>query len=130
MALQKLSGRKDFLPTVVASTRPANIVKGFAGGEPEAARFQDKEETALWQACLAARPKIESLAQAGDYSGLFGVLAGLRPTIDSFFEKVMVMAEDPKVKNNRLALVWQVDRLFRHLADFRLVVQETHSVER
>jgi glycyl-tRNA synthetase beta chain len=123
-ALQKLSGRKDFLPTVVASTRPANIVKGFAGGEPEAALFQDKEEGTLWQACLGARAKIEHLAKAGDYVGLFAVLAALRPTIDDFFEKVLVMAADPQVKNNRLALVWQVDRLFRHLADFRLVVQE------
>jgi glycyl-tRNA synthetase beta chain len=123
-ALQKLSRRPDFLPTVVASTRPANIVKGFDGGEPDEALFSEPTEKALWQALLAARPKAEALSEKGDYAGLFKVLSGLRPIIDKFFDDVLVMAEEARIRENRLALVWQVDRLFRLLADFRLVVQE------
>lgn len=123
-ALQRLSRRAEFLPTVIASTRPANIVKGFAGGEPDPGLFSEPTEKALWQAVLKAKPKVEALSQAGDYPGLFKVLSGLRSIIDKFFDDVLVMDKDPQIKNNRLALVWQVDRLFRHLADFRCVVQE------
>jgi glycyl-tRNA synthetase beta chain len=123
-ALKKLARRADFLPTVVAATRPANIVKGFAGGEPDPALFTAPTEKLLWDQCLAAQPKIEELAKKGDYLGLFEVLASLRKTIDRFFDDVLVMDKDERIKQNRLALVWQIDRLFRHLADFRLVVQE------
>ncbi len=123
-ALQKLSHRADFLPTVVASTRPANIAKGFEGGEPDLALFQESTERELWKACQEAAPKVEALAAQGDYSGLFSVLAGLRTIIDRFFDEVLVMAQEEQIRKNRLALVWQVARLFHHLADFRLVVQE------
>jgi len=123
-ALKKLARRADFLPTVVAATRPANIVKGFAGGEPDPALFTAPTEKLLWDQCLAAKPKIEELAKKGDYTALFEVLASLRKTIDRFFDDVLVMDKDERIKQNRLALVWQIDRLFRHLADFRLIVQE------
>lgn len=123
-ALQTLSGRKDFLPTIVVATRPANIVKGFAGGEPDPALFSEPVENELWQAVLAARPQVDSFAHAGNYIELFSVLAKLRGVIDQFFTEVLVMAQDEQIRRNRLALVWQVNELYRKLADFRLIVQE------
>jgi len=123
-ALQKLSKRPDFLPTVIASTRPANIVKGFEGGEPDPALFTEPAEQALWQMFLITEPLVKSLAQSRNYPAVFTALAGLRQIIDRFFDDVLVMAEEERIRKNRLALVWQIDRLFKRLADFRLVVQE------
>ena len=109
----------DALPTIIASTRVSNIAKGFAGGQVDPSLFQDESERALWDACQYV------LGEANDKPLLaqFLLLKRLRDPIDRFFEEVLVMAEEEKVRNNRLALCWQINQLFRRLADFTLVVQ-------
>jgi glycyl-tRNA synthetase beta chain len=53
----------------------------------------------------------------GDYQAALGELAGLRPAVDRFFDEVMVMADDPAVRANRLALLGQMSTLFLRVAD-------------
>jgi len=123
-ALKRLAASDPgFLPVVIASTRASNIVKGFAGGDVTPDLFEHDSERALWSAYQKALPEAEASARSGDYEGLFKVLGGLREAIDRFFNDVLVMAEDEKVRNNRLALCWQVNQLFRKLADFTAIVQ-------
>jgi len=121
--LRQVSESPDFLPTVIASTRVSNIVKGFAGGDVNPVLFEHDSERALWSAYQRALPEVERAAEARDYEGLFRTLGTLRGPIDRFFDDVLVMAEDEKIRNNRLALCWQINQLFRRLADFTLVVQ-------
>ncbi len=71
---------------------------------------------------LAARifelgPQVKSLISKGDYAGTLKILAGLRSEVDAFFEQVMVMDENPKVRTNRLALLTLLDGLFLEVAD-------------
>jgi glycyl-tRNA synthetase beta chain len=116
----------DFVPTVVAGTRVSSITKGFDGGQVDQALLRETAESELWGAYLLALTKLPTVTRgtgAGVYIEFFRVLSGLRQPIDRFFDKVLVMAEDPKVRNNRLALCWQVNQLFRQLADFTLIVQ-------
>ena len=123
-ALQRLATTDaEFLPVLIASTRASNIVKGFAGGDVTPTLFEHESERALWSAYQKALPEAEASERSGDYVGLFRVLGGLREAIDRFFNDVLVMAEDPEVRNNRLALCWQVNQLFRRLADFTVIVQ-------
>jgi len=122
-AMQAVADEPDFLPTVMAATRVANIVKGLAGGEVQPDLFRDPGEGALWSAYQGVLPTADAQTQAGDYVGLFGTLETLRGPIDRYFEDVLVMAEEPEVRNNRLSTVSAVNDLFRRLADFSLVVQ-------
>jgi glycyl-tRNA synthetase beta chain len=54
----------------------------------------------------------------GDYLQGLNELASIRPAVDQFFDEVMVMVDDEVVKNNRLALLQQMFRCFRQVADF------------
>jgi glycyl-tRNA synthetase beta chain len=54
----------------------------------------------------------------GNYLQGLTELAGLRPAVDQFFDEVMVMVDDEAVKKNRLALLQQMVRCFRQVADF------------
>ena len=120
---QTLDGLKespDFLPTVIACTRPMNISKDFGGGDVDPKLFQDPSENALWE----AYQKVASQADDVPLSKLFELIAKeLRAPIDTYFDDVLVMAEDDNLRRNRLAMCWQLSQLFRRIADFSLIVQ-------
>jgi glycyl-tRNA synthetase beta chain len=119
-ALQDLCTTPGFLPTVIATTRVINISKDFEGGGVDPGLFQEESERALWQAYQEALGKAEG-ASLGD---LFGLIADIRGAIDRFFDEVLVMHEDERIRRNRLALCWHINHdLFRRLADFSLIVQ-------
>lgn len=129
-ALQHLSHRADFVSTVTTATRPANIIK-WDKSRPlqeddvlDVNLFKEDAEYELWQAFQQAQPRIKQCKDNGDYYSLFDILAKLGPIINRFFTDVLVMAEDAAVRENRLNLVKCVNGLFRHLADFRLIIQE------
>ena len=63
------------------------------------------------------RSDVEPLLNAADYEAALKTLAGLRDATDRFFDDVMVMAEDPKIRANRLALLAGMSRLFLGVAD-------------
>jgi len=60
---------------------------------------------------------VNSLSENGDYSEALRVLAGMREAVDTFFDQVMVMADEPIVRNNRLALLSQLESLMNRVAD-------------
>jgi glycyl-tRNA synthetase beta chain len=66
----------------------------------------------------AAIPRVNELKRAGKYKEALEVIAALRPDVDRFFDEVMVMAEDARVRQNRLALLGELLREFTTIADF------------
>jgi len=66
-------------------------------------------------------------AEKGEYREALSTLAAIRPVLDRFFDKVMVMVEDPKIRGNRLALLSLLDNVFRRIADFSEIVTEGKS---
>ncbi|HSW13525.1 MAG TPA: glycine--tRNA ligase subunit beta [Solimonas sp.] len=99
-----------------ANKRVRNILKqaGGASGAVDAARFEHAAERALH----AKLGEVESLnAKTADYSVQLVNLAALREPVDAFFDGVMVNAEDAAVRANRLALLAQLDRACRSVAD-------------
>ena len=118
-ALDEIRRREDFAPLAVTFKRVANIVPPGFAGEVDAALCAEPVERDLAQAVAAARADVDALVRERDYRGALGRIAELRPVVDRFFDGVMVMADDPKVRDNRLALLAAVQSLFANLADFR-----------
>lgn len=79
--------------------------------------LQEPAEKALAEKVSAARRELAPLSAKSDYTGVLNYLAGMRETIDRFFDDVMVMADDEAVRQNRLALLNQTRALFLGVAD-------------
>ena len=79
--------------------------------------FENSEEQVLFDKISAKGQEVAPLLDQFDYEGTLTSLAELRESVDQFFDQVMVMAEDEAVKNNRLALLGSLNRLFLGVAD-------------
>ena len=84
--------------------------------------FESEEERKLAAAVQAIQPKVRKAARARNYARAFELIASLRPTIDLFFDKVLVMAEDPKLRANRLNLLRGLLQTFLNIADVSEIV--------
>ena len=103
-----------------ANKRISNILKKVDGKIAETvdeSLFEESAEKTLYQAVKAQQEKVTPLFAKGDYSSALTSLASLRDDVDSFFDGVMVMADDEALKNNRLALLNQLRNLFLNIAD-------------
>jgi glycyl-tRNA synthetase beta chain len=103
---------------VVAFKRVSNILKGMEiPGAPDTSLFLEPEEKELYEASRGIAPIIEAHAKAGDYEKAFEELASIKELIDTFFDKVLVMAKDEAIKANRLALLASIRGLYFRMAD-------------
>ena len=120
-ALEKLKAKPDFEPLAVAFKRIVNIIKkadDFQSMEVNPELFEDDSEPALLAAYESVRKKVEEDLTNGLFDQALVKVATLRDTVDTFFEGVMVMAEDMKVRRNRLSLLGRIAALFDKFADF------------
>ncbi len=120
-ALQDLKTAPDFEPLAVAFKRIVNIIKKsgrLVHKEIDESLFQDKSEIALYSAYKKINKKVSSDLKKGRLEKALHEIASLRGPVDAFFDGVMVMAEDKKIRNNRLALLGKISNLFELFADF------------
>ncbi len=117
-ALEAVKGDADFEPLAIAFKRVGNISKGFTGGAIDPRLFENEAEKNLYQAYLEVREKAVALIKTGDYQATLRAMALLRAPVDVFFEAVLVMAENEKVRHNRLAILTSITDLFHEVADF------------
>lgn len=87
-------------------------------GIVEAALITEESEKALFAAVTAMQSDVQTLITRRDYRGALQRMVSLKPVLDIFFEKVMVMAEAPAVRANRLALLKFTTGIFAAIADF------------
>jgi glycyl-tRNA synthetase beta chain len=80
-------------------------------------QFDSPEENELYAALVEFKPQVELLAQNGQFTEALLLSSKMRKPIDNFFENVMVMAEDPQIRERRLALLHAVRSLFLTVAD-------------
>ena len=103
-----------------ANKRIQNILKKSGtevGDQINTALFEEESEQVLFDLIQVKRSQLEPLMQGFEYEQALVTLADLRDAVDQFFDKVMVMAEDTDVKNNRLALLKSLGNLFLQVAD-------------
>src|SRR5271155_2723400 len=110
MALKAIRKSKNFEPLAVSFKRIRKILEkaNFSSGSGEAGApelFENDAEKELYRAVRDAAGKVQAEKHAGRYQEALEAIAGLRKSIDRFFEEVMVMAEDEAVRNNRLTLL-------------------------
>ncbi|MDT8442337.1 MAG: glycine--tRNA ligase subunit beta [Desulfuromonadales bacterium] len=117
-ALASLKGAADFEPLAVAFKRVGNIIKGGVAAAVDPTLFETDCEGELSRAVDAVSQTVGEQVGRGDYAAALQAIAGLRTPVDAFFEGVMVMAEDERVRTNRLALLTRVASLFADIADF------------
>ncbi|WP_410687687.1 glycine--tRNA ligase subunit beta [Avibacterium paragallinarum] len=106
-----------------ANKRVSNILAKAEGeiGEIHLDRCVEPEEKALAESVLALQSEVQPLIAKGDYVAVLDKLANLRQPVDNFFEKVMVNAEDPQLRQNRLAILKTLQGLFLQVADISLL---------
>jgi glycyl-tRNA synthetase beta chain len=120
-ALQTLKGAPDFEPLAAAFKRVVNILRKSDLATtimPDKVLFAEPAESALFDAFLTVKGNVNVHLAEGDLTAALRAIASLRNPIDRYFEDVMVMAEDDKLRNNRLALLQQIASLFNQIADF------------
>jgi glycyl-tRNA synthetase beta chain len=125
-SLQELRQAPDFLSLASNFKRIMNILSqaGSISATLDTTLLKDPAEMALWQSYLNLQPEVEDARNGHDYDAALRALASIRPVIDEFFKQVMVMAEDPAIRSNRISLLECVSRLFRSIADISRIVIE------
>ena len=106
-----------------ANKRVSNILAkaDAAIGEINLTACVEPAEKALAEAVLALRTEVQPLIAQGDYTAVLDKLANLRAPVDNFFDNVMVNAEDPALRQNRLAILNTLQGLFLQVADISLL---------
>jgi glycyl-tRNA synthetase beta chain len=103
-----------------ANKRIANILRKageLQHGEVDVETLKDPAEVRLFDAMRPLREAVATALAQREYANALGRLAQLRPPVDAFFDQVMVMDEDPRLRANRLALLAQLHGLFIGIAD-------------
>jgi len=122
-AVEAMRKEQDFLPLAAAFKRMQNILAQASGaseeaGEPDTAKMTDDAEKALALDYLQAKGMLDDLVAHRRYRDALSIMASLGPALDRFFTEVLVMAEDPEVKANRIALLRSMRDQFVRVARF------------
>lgn len=107
-----------------ANKRVSNIlakVEGEISSEIDRTLLVEAEEKALAEQVVTLQAELAPLFEKGEYQTALDRLAGLREVVDNFFDKVMVNAEDPKLRQNRQAILNNLRNLFLQVADISLL---------
>jgi glycyl-tRNA synthetase beta chain len=118
-ALSRFKQSDSYESLITGFKRAQNIIRGAQiSSDISEKLFAYDEERELFKAIGEAKEAVHTLAAKKSYYEALGKLASLRDSVDSFFEKVLVMDKDETLKNNRLALLSELTGLFSWIADF------------
>ena len=134
-ALEAIRTSQDFEALTVAAKRIKNILAKSAKasdwqpGVVDGGLLGEAEEIELHAASVAVRQRSGELFEAGNFRAALESIAALRPQVDRFFDKVLVMAEDPATRQNRLRLLGSLDGLFSGIANFAEIAAGPANVD-
>ncbi|NHN85747.1 glycine--tRNA ligase subunit beta [Acetobacter musti] len=123
-ALADMLATEDGKNLLVATKRATNILRiedkkdGPHEGTPDPALYTQPEEIALADALKTVIPQVETAIKEERFTDAMREAASLRPALDTFFEGVIVNAEDAQIRGNRLKLLSELVRMTRLIADF------------
>ncbi len=121
-ALAKIKTSEEFEALLAGFIRANNIAKKYEASEIHADLIQDQFEKNLYDAYVEVQIKVMNLLKEDKYYEILVEIASLEKEINEFFDNVMVMVEDEKVKNNRLALVKSISLLPEDIGDITKIV--------
>jgi glycyl-tRNA synthetase beta chain len=118
-AVRSFRGLPEADSLSAANKRIRNILKKAPGARsaPDLALLQEPAEKELFRAVSRLLPEVDSLVRNEAYTDALRLLAGVRGEVDTFFDQVMVMTEDALTRDNRLALLAQLEGMMNRVAD-------------
>ena len=120
-AVRAFAALPEAAPLAAANKRVGNILKKVEGAaiEPrvDAALLAEPAEVALAEALAVVRPAADAAFERGDYTASLQALAALEAPVDAFFDTVMVNADDPALRANRLGLLATLHAAMNRVAD-------------
>jgi len=132
-AITKVRASADFESISVASKRIKNILRQasdtgkHAAGAIEPAALQEPAERELAALIPQVTKRVDELRVQHEYEAALAEISKLRPTVDLFFDKVMVMVDDDRIRANRLAVLQTLLVNFSTIADFSEIVTESKA---
>lgn len=128
-AISAYVSRPDFAALAATFKRVANIVekqaKDVTRAPVDSSKLMDEPEKVLNAEVSKVRDAVLASVKNDDYSGAMARVVPLRPFVDAFFDKVMVMAEDKALRENRVRLLMEIGGLFGTVADFSKIQAES-----
>ncbi len=122
LALAQVKETEDFKPLAVGMKRVMNILRKEAGQVPaepaDLAVMTEEAERGLYKAFQALAEEARARFAEGEYLAFLQALSALKGPIDKFFDDVLVMDPDEKVRANRLAMLNEIAGMFRQVAEF------------
>ena len=118
-AVQAFAALPEAEALAAANKRIGNILKkaDIAGAGVQAGLLQETAEQGLHAAMTSLKPKVDAAYAGGDFAATLQGLARLRGDVDAFFNDVMVMTDDPGLRNNRIALLSELHGMMNRVAD-------------
>ena len=113
-----LAGYKRAANILAAEEKKGKWSAEEAAGQVDASKFAEPAEKALFDALEKALPAARAAVDKEDFAAAMKALSGLRAPVDAFFEKVLVNAEDPMLRRNRLLLLSRLREALSQVADF------------
>ncbi len=123
-ALDSLESSPQFEPFILMAKRINNIIRDAPAAKVNPELFVEKEERDLASMLSIIRDNAQPMIARGDYLRAQGIIFKLQPVLNTFFDKVLVMAEEKKVRQNRLGLLQSISKMLLAIADYSLVVVE------
>ncbi|GAB4437946.1 MAG: glycine--tRNA ligase subunit beta [bacterium] len=111
------SKKPYFMDLVLAFKRVANITKNWKDTQFDPQLFKDIEEKELMNAYIEADISLKDAIANSQFEKIPLILAQLKPVVDNYFEKVLVMDKDENIKNNRLSFLASLRLMFEKIID-------------
>jgi glycyl-tRNA synthetase beta chain len=121
-AVRAFSALPEAASLAAANKRIANILrqaetKGESFADADISALKEPAEISLFEALQTASRSAKPLFDSGDFAGYLKVFASLKSPVDSFFDAVMVMTDDRKLRENRLALLTDMRKAMNRFSD-------------
>jgi len=123
-ALDGLKASPHFEPFILMAKRVNNIIREQPPFKINPDLFLEKQERELHSTFSIIKENVEPMISKGDFSQAQNIIFKIQPSLNSFFDRVLVMAEEKKLRQNRVALLQAISRLLLQMADYSQIVVE------
>jgi glycyl-tRNA synthetase beta chain len=123
-ALDALKSSPQFEPFILMAKRINNILRGIPPAKVNPDLFVEKEERDLYSTFAVISDNAQRMIAQGDFARAQGIIFKIQPVLNTFFDKVLVMAEEKKVRQNRLGLLQSINKMLLGIADYSQIVVE------
>jgi len=123
-ALDGLKESAQFEPMILIAKRVNNILREQPPYRINSALFQEKDERELYTTFSIIRDNVQSMIAEGNFIKAQRMLFRIKSSINTFFDNVLVMDKDKRIRKNRLALLQAIQRLLMQIADYSQIVAD------